>query len=300
MNPRLRFALRAAVSLSLIGILAWKLREQGGAGITLESGLWLTAGACLVPLAVVLRVESFRMLINREERVLSFGQALHLTLMGSGAGLFLPGGMGDLLKAAIGARAHGSPEKFVAATVVDKLTSLATLGALGMLGAAVSGELTFGALALAALVVASTPLVAPSVVPWPLIVRTLAKSSADPETLRNEVRTPARTLVPVLAISSVGWVVTFTTILACCRAAGAPTGAIYIYAMAPLVSLSTLIPVSLAGLGLTQVTMALLLSRAGASTTEAISASFFLLLVGIAPGLVGIALYALRGGARQR
>lgn len=300
MSPRLRFTLRAAVSITLVGALVWKLREQGGAGVTLASGWWLAAAALLVPLAVSLRVASFMALVNRDERMLTFGQALYLTLVGAGAGLFLPGGAGDLLKAALGARAYGSPERLVAATVVDKLTSLVALGALGVAGAAVSRTPSFGLLSGVALVVAAAPLAAPSVVPWRLAVRTLIGSEADPDALRLAVRTPASVLAPVLAISALGWAVTFTVILACCRAAGAPIAASDIYAMAPLVTLSSLVPVSLAGLGLTQVTMALLLAGAGASQAEAIGASFFQLAVNLTPGLTGIALYALNGDERRR
>jgi len=299
-SKRMRFTLRAAVSVVLIGALLWKLRQQGGAGVTLVSGWWLVAAACLIPIAVLLRVASFNLLINRDERLLTFGETLHLTLVGAGASMFLPGGGGDLLKASLGARTYGSPEQFVAATVVDKLTSLLALGALGLAGALLSGQPGFGLLSGAALLVACAPIVVPSVVPWKLVVRVLAGSDADPETLRRAVRTPVRILAPVLAISALGWAVTFTVILACCRAAGAQVDTPMIYAMSPLVSLSSLVPVSLAGLGLTQVTMTVLLTRAGATGAQAIGASFFQLLVNLGPGLLGIAVYALGGGARRR
>jgi len=298
-RSRGRFALRAAVSATLILILVWKLREQGGAGITLVNGWWLVAAVCLVPVAVLMRAVSFHLLINRDGRVLAFGGTMRLTLIGAGAGLFLPGGTGDLLKAAHGARTYGSPERIVATTVVDKLTSLVTLGALGVIGAVIADETALGVLSAAALIAASAPLIAPSIVPWRLAMRVLAGPDTDPAVLRRAVRTPARTLVSVLAVSTVGWALTFSVILACCRAAGAPVATAEVYALAPLVSLSSLVPISLAGLGLTQVTMALLLSRTGATPSEAISASFFQLAVNLTPGLLGLALYAVSGRAAR-
>lgn len=296
---RVSFWLRAAVSLALIVVLAWRVRSEAG-GVALESGPWLLVALALLPLAVGIRVASFMLLVNRDGRVVSFAQATYLTLVGAGAGLFLPGGAGDLFKAAHGARAYGSVERVVASSLVDKLTSLAAVAAMGVIGSLLAAEPGFAALSALVLAVAAVPLAAPEIVPWRLVVRVLGGRDASPGQLSAAVRTPYRVLAPVLAVSFVGWLATYTIVLACCRAAGTSVDAGYVYSMAPLITLTGLIPISLAGLGLSQVTMSWLLVSEGVPPSVAISAAFFQLVVNITPGIVGIALYTLSGGARRR
>lgn len=298
-RSRTRFFARAAVSAALLVLLVWRLRGETGS-VSLESPSWLLLAAALVPAAVGLRVASFMLLVNREERVIGFGHAIFLTLVGAGAGLFLPGGAGDLFKAALGARTAGSPEKIVASSIVDKLTSLAAVAFMGVTGSLIAGEDAFALLAGVALGLSVAPLVVPGVVPWRLVVRALGGRNANPDSLQRAVRTPWPVLAPVLAVSFAGWLVTYTVVFSCCRAAGAQVSASYVYSMAPLITLTSLIPISLAGLGLSQVTMSWLLIRAGVPQPVAISAAFFQLAVNLAPGVVGIVLYAIRRDARQR
>lgn len=298
-RSRTRFFARAAVSIALLTLLGWRLRGETS-GVSLENPEWLLLAAALVPAAVGMRVASFMLLVNREQRVIGFGHAVFLTLVGAGAGLFLPGGAGDLFKAALGARTAKFPEKIVAASIVDKLTSLAAVASMGVVGSLITGETLFALLAAAVLGLSAAPLIVPVIVPWRLVVRVLGGRDVPSDSLQRAVRTPWPVLAPVLAVSFAGWLVTYTVVFSCCRAAGAQVGASYVYAMAPLITLTSLIPISLAGLGLSQVTMSWLLVRAGVPQPIAISAAFFQLAVNLAPGVVGIVLYAFRRDARQR
>lgn len=289
---RVRFLLRAGVSFALVAFLGWRLAQQGTEGVALASPPWLAAAAALVWLAVTVRVVSFSLLVNRGRRVVTFRQAYYLTLVGAGAGLFLPGGAGDIAKAALGARAYGSPEQVVASSVIDKLTSLASVAALGVAGALVAEEPALAAASGLLLAAAMLPLLAPRIVPWAWVVRVVG-GGAEPEALVGAVRTPAPMLATVLAVSTAGWLTTFAVLVACSRAAGADVSAAYIYSVGPLIVVSSLVPISLAGLGLTQLTMAYALARAGVPQPVAISAAFFQLAVNLPPGVLGIALYGM-------
>lgn len=291
--------LRIAVALLFVGVLAWR----AGVGGIAEGGRvgwgWIGLAAILVPVSIGVRAYNHALLLNRPVRVLNMRDAYLLTLAGVGINLFVPTGAADLAKAGWGARLHGNAESMIVSSVLDKLTSLTAVGVLGLAGSLVARMPVLAASAAFLLVVSLLPTALPSVVPWRLLLRLLApKAPVDEDLVRRVSHPPRALLVWVYAVSVAGWLLTYTVMWACCRAVGADVSLTVVFAFAPLTSVARLLPVSVAGIGVGEVTFAALLGQVGVPTdlaSRAVLISMTLLV--LAPGAVGAAIVA-RGRRR--
>lgn len=286
---------RVAVAVGLIGFLGY--RAGVGALLSGEASLdWrlIAVAALIVPLSLGVRAFNHALLLNRPTKVLSFPQAYGLVLVGAGMGLVVPMGASDLAKAHWGWRVHGNAEAMVVSTVLDKLTSLSAVAAMGFVGALMTGSAMIAWLS-AALVVASVmPFLAPRMVPWHLALRILAPGTQpDPDLIEHVSRPDVGRLLVVYGVSLVGWVVTFIPLWLCCVAAGIAASPAQILTIGPVSSVARLIPISVAGLGVGEVTLAALLTRAGfASDAAARAVLLYMLLMVLAPGAVGVLIVA--------
>jgi len=285
--------LRVAVALALVGLLVWR------AGITeLQPGSiswgYVALAAAIVPLSILVRAYNHALLLNRPKRVLSLWDAFVLAIAGIGINLVVPTGASDLVKAHWGWRMHGNAEAMVVSSVLDKLTSLTALAAIGALGAMVAETPVLGWVSLALFVATLLPFVAPRIVPWHLLLRVLAPGAElDADTISAVGRPPLALLLWVYAVSMGAWVITYAVMWLCCLAVGAPVTPAQVLAFAPLSSLARLVPVSVAGIGVGEVTMAALLGRVGVPTDLAAQAVLLsMVLMVIAPGAVGTVVVA--------
>jgi uncharacterized membrane protein YbhN (UPF0104 family) len=156
----------------------------------------------------------------------------------------------------------------------------------------------YGLTALAAIICALTlvPFVAPGVKVWRLLLKLLAPGiTPDDGVLRQVMRPPAGRLLFVVAVSVVGWLTTYAVVGLVCAAVGARVGFGYLLALAPFTSLARMVPISVGGLGLSELTMAALLIRAGVPDELAAQVSLIsMALLALMPGAAGLVLVLLR------
>lgn len=289
-------ALRVAVALALVGFLAWRAGIARLGSFAYEPDWrWLAAAALAVPVSIGVRAYNHSLLLNRPEKVLRFRDAYALTLAGVGLNLFIPTGLADLAKASWGARTHGSAEAMVVSSVLDKLTSLAAVGALGLAGGIVAKMPVLAFTAAALIVVSLLPIALPRVVPWRLLLRVLAPGAeVDVDLVRAVHSPPLPLLVWVCVVSVAGWLVTYAVMWACCRAVAAPVTLPQVFAFAPLTSVARLLPVSVAGIGVGEVTFAALLAQVGVRDDLAsIAVLISMVLLVMAPGAAGLVVVAM-------
>jgi len=279
---------RVAVAVVLVGFLVWR------AGISeLEPGAiswgYIAIAAAIVPLSILVRAYNHALLLNRPRRVLSLWDAFVLAVAGIGINLVVPTGASDLVKAHWGWRMHGNAEAMVVSSVLDKLTSLTALAAIGAVAAVVAETPVLGWAAFALFVVTLLPFIAPGLVPWHLLLRILAPGAdLDAETISAVGRPPIALVLWVYAVSVAAWALTYSVVWLCCLGVGAAITPAHVLAFAPLSSLARLVPVSVAGIGVGEVTMAALLGRAGVPQDLAAQAVLLsMVLLVIAPGAVG-------------
>lgn len=285
---------RFVVAAALIGWLAW----TAGLGTLDASALnwgWVALGLALVPFSMLLRALNFGLLLNREERLLGPWPLYRLTLIGAALGLVLPAGASDLVKARYGLVVHGHAEEMVVATVVDKLTSLTAVAALGAVAAWLTGDTPLALAALALTIGTALPLFLRWDAAWHLLVRVLAKGQdIDAEVVMMHARPPVWLLARVYAVSLAGWFVTYAIVCAGAFAVHAGVAVSTVFAIAPIATLTKLIPVSAGGLGLGELTMTALLARAGVAKDVAAQVALLqMLLLTLLPGAAGALIMAM-------
>lgn len=293
---------RAAVAAGLLCAVGYAagLGDLGGVIATLR---WRPAAiaVALVPLSVAIRAYNHTLLANARVRILGPWTAMRLALAGAGIALLLPAGAADLAKAHYGVRVHGHAEDMIVSSALDKLTSLTAVAAMGALGAAVSGRQVLAWTALAIATATVLPFAAPRVVPWKLALKLLAPGrQPDDAVIRAVSRPAAGRLAAVYGISLLGWLVTYSVVYLCCLAVGAAVSPAYVLAMAPFTALARMLPVSVGGLGLGELTIAALLTSTGVEASLAARAALLAMVaLVLLPGAVGLALVA-AGGYSQR
>ncbi|MDA3937157.1 MAG: lysylphosphatidylglycerol synthase transmembrane domain-containing protein [Actinomycetota bacterium] len=285
---------RVAVALALVGFLAWRAGVGQLSAADFEFR-WLAVALLLVPFSILVRAFNHSLLMNRPDHVIGLGGMARLTLVGVGINLFLPMGAADLAKAHYGYRLHGHPERMVLSSVLDKLTSLTAVAFLGVAGSLVAGETSMAFAAAAVAVASLVPFVAPRWMPWRLLLRILApKAELSEDTLEHAARVPWPLLVAVWTVSVLGWLLTYGIVYLCCLGVGADVAPAYVFALAPLATIVRLVPVSIGGIGLGEVTLAALLIRAGMAQDLAAAAALLqMIVITVVPGAVGVALLAI-------
>lgn len=287
-------AARVAVALILVAAIAYRAGVgELGASASLDP-LPLMLAVLLAPVAVSLRAVSHALLLNHPKKVLGPWDALRLTLVGSGLALLVPGGFSDMAKAHWGWRTHGNAEVMVISSVVDKLTSLFALSGMALIGALVARNGAYVGVAAAAAIVSAFPFVLPRAVPWMLLLRVLAPGATVDEGLVRAVGRPPRLLMAaVVAVSLVGWVATYLIIWSCCRGVGADVTFGTVLLVGPMSTLARLIPVSVAGIGVADATLAGLLVVSGVPDALAARATLIVLVLTVlAPGAAGMMVIA--------
>lgn len=296
------YLVRLALSAAVLAVLASRVEWASVATAVgaMDTG-WALVALGLLVLATLVRVWSFMLVTNHRGSLVGFAQAAYLTLVGSAAALVLPGGSGELFKAHVGGRSLDEPEHLTVTSLVDKLTSLAAVAAMGTAGALAAGMPWF-ALGSGALCVAATLLVfVPRLVPWKLLTRITAPGAeARAERIESAHRVPTGLLAGVLAVSLAGWAVSYLMIFAVARAFSVEVSVGYVFAIAPLVTISTLLPLSVAGVGISQLTLVALLTRAGIDGQAAAQVALGQLALSLLPPLAGLALYAAIGDRAWR
>jgi uncharacterized membrane protein YbhN (UPF0104 family) len=182
----------------------------------------------------------------------------------------------------------------VVSTVADKLTSLTAVALMGVAAAAAAGDGILASAALALAVASVLPFLVTWERPWRALVRLIAAGrDVDPARVARHARPPAPLLAKVYAVSLLGWLLTYSIVYATTRAVGAGVEVAAVFALAPLAAIARLVPVSAGGVGLGELTMVALLGRVGVPQAVAAQAALVqLVLTVLAPGAIGLALYA--------
>lgn len=309
MSPRLRFALRLVAGVALVGLI---LRQVDLSGLAAVAPGPAAAGVA-VAAALLLAGQSFAAL--RWRVILGPGSPpwrylARLYLIGAFASLFLPTLVGgDALRAAAASRATGSAASAVTSVLLDRLLGVAAMLAYLALGVAVAPAqagamvagfrwaggpgwllptLVIGGIAAAGLALTRSPRVRRAAAEGWTAVSGLARSPA---------RAAAAGLLALVVqgIYLVLW-------MALARALDLPLGAPAFLVAVPLVTLGSMLPVTLAGLGVREGAWLLLLRSSGIADARVVAFSLLYFVANLVVGAIGGGLFVglgLEDGARR-
>jgi len=283
-----RFGLRAIVSVALIALMLWAYDWRAIIGKLAH----LTPAFVLfawVYYAICQWISAYRwrVLLRAKGMDVPTARLFVFYMVGMFANNFLPGGLGgDAVKAYGLYRREGSANIAVASVFVERFCGILALSVLGAVAAAamlVAGQpplmplLVLGfvlLLAAAAAMVWSVPLAR--------LLRVLLAALA-PRVIRDRAiqlvetvhsyREDWRVLLRALAISVLlqGMIALFYSLVG--RALGTPVPTLYFLLFLPIITMVTLLPISLGGLGVREIAMVYLFATVGVSSEDMLSIS---------------------------
>ena len=296
----MRIWLRIAVSGGLLALLLLLLPWDTvrSAVERLRFSLWLGALGAFIA-GHFLGVLKWRVLVNAGGRPLRMLDAVRCYSAGLFANLCLPSIVGgDVLRAALAARATGSPEAAVLAGVVDRTIDVATLGILIAGGGILAREalpgwgrnaLTIALLVLSAIVLVFLPLLIKRPLErWPRRLR--RRIGRGLVALRSVSRQPGSAITS-LALSLI--IQSFFVLLnvAIGRAVGIDVPLAVWFLAWPLAKAAGLLPISLGGLAVRDAAFAALLVPLGVPMALGVLASLVWQSVLIVGGLLAGAVW---------
>jgi uncharacterized protein (TIRG00374 family) len=312
-RKRLFDLLKIVVSLALIAIILRSVDVNALWQVVRNANPWyLLAALAVLMLGVVVRAYRWQILVRDQGVNASLAELIALYFVGFLFNNLLPSGFGgDAIKMYELSRRSQRGAEAVSSVLVDRFMGLFALQAMGLIGLIFSWGLVpteivivtvavFGASLLAAWVVSYRPLWDALAGRVPLFNRLFSIKA-----VRSLVSSLQSYSGAALARSLAVGVIFNLLLIASNVLIGAGLGAgvrlAYYFVFVPLTSLVLVLPISFAGLGVREGTYVFLFSQVGMSQELALSLSLLVYVLGtVAPGLVGGAIYLLRGARGYR
>jgi len=252
------------VSLGLVGWLVWRLdRHRTLELIRNAHGKWLLAAAgltfCLPFLATARWLGVLRAQPNAR---LPYGTALRAVMVANALNSFLPSKAGDIAKA-VYLRRRANFSMGLGTVILERLVDLAVLGALGVVGAMVSGvrwglvaDLTLlgaviGAFGVVCLIPAGARLPLPA---------KLARAVSEGAGVFHAWLAEPSAVAMVLTASLIHWSLNGLIVCSLVSAVGAGVAWGYCFSVYPLALLAGLVPATIGGIGTRDAAFVALLS----------------------------------------
>jgi glycosyltransferase 2 family protein len=310
--PLHRWVLRLGVSATVLAVLLFILpwEEVRSAASQLTIGIFAIALAGFVAAHLIGAVKWWIML-RASTGGTSLGAAQTVGCYGSGlfANLFLPTVVGgDVVRAALAARALGRTEAVVAGSVADRVIDMAALAVLVAVGGLFAGGVVTGwgaplLVLLAVVLLAGAAVLVPLLFRrplsrWPLrIRRRVGRTLLALRHLRRRPGPAAAAFILALVVQST--LIVVTAWLGAAVGAEAPLWAWFV--AWPLAKAAGMLPITVGGLGVRDAALAALLVPFGVPLAIGFTASLAWDAVLIAGALLGgLTGLILRPGARER
>ena len=303
--------LRVLISVGALGFLLWQIGLGETLTVLRSADLRLLLVAfVLFLISLVIRAGRWAVLLWALELRVRFRRLVYLYFVGTFYNSFLPSGFGGDVARAVELTQDTPPPAAVGTVLVDRMTGLLVLLAMGLLALPFSiANLPFWLVWLL-IVVAGGGLVAGVLILEGRLLRRATAwlpdrlSLAGSGTLGRIYAAVSgcgwRAIGQALAVSLIFNLINVLINFLCGRAVGIDLSLGYFFVTAPLISISLMIPVSIGGIGVRDWVVVALFDPVGVSSNTAASMSLSLYAVSAAAGLVGGLLYGIQGLREMR
>lgn len=301
----LGYAVKLLVTVALVGFLAWITPIHETVKLLSHAHLeWLALSLCGLMLGAVFQAQRWLYLLDHPDVRLS--QLLHIHLVGTAAGFFLPSAVaGDIVRSGMLAREGNLLERSILSTVVGRLMGLTAMMCLGIGGALLwpNPALRFQPSKVALLLIGAGIVgIGPLWMLWKKLRRnrewwmqgaSWKKRIYEGFTYLESLRNPVL-LLKCFALSLGLQGVTLLSGWCLFHAVEADLSLAAAFALIPVAQLGSLAPLSLGGVGVREgVTMALFHGLVGIPRAQCLAASALGYLNGFAISLPGVFLILL-------
>ncbi len=285
--------LKLTVSLLILFFLLFFVNFQVLISSLKSINAWFIVALIIIPFSIFLRAYRFMIILNKDKKMFSIKDSYYLTLVGTALNIFMPASGGDIAKTYYGYKWHGIKEEMLSSSIVDKIMALL---AIFIIGSCAAVYLDMYLLALFSVICGVLLLLVvfyPNVAPWNLFNRLfhfLTKKNLEIEKLKDSFALSNRIKLITLSISIFAWIISYLQFYVVCESLSVEISLIYILAVASLINLSILFPLTLNGIGSGEAMMVYLFSLVNISPTLAIVISLLYtqVITTIIPGLFGL------------
>lgn len=249
----------------------------------------------LIP-GFLIRAYRWQMLFNDGRTSVSLRDAVLLLFVGLGLNLFLPASSGDVAKSFFAYRWSGVKERMLSISLFDKIIALGSIAFVGIPASLYAGQVVYAVLSLLVL----APVIA--LVLMPVLVHRfrfmlrlfnactrLARGRLDFLQIIRELKIPPAKLLYAIILSILGWLITYGQLYLSFRCIGADIRVLYVFSVAPFLTLARLFPFALNGLGTDEMAMYFFFHQAGLALETIIAAAIiYRLIVLLLPGFLGL------------
>ena len=247
----------------------------------------------MVP-ATLARAWRWHYLLIRRGIPVSMLSITNATFIGMALNLFLPASAGDVVRSYYGWKQYGHKEEMLATSLSDKVVALFSLFLLGAAGGFFCGNTKLALCASVLSIPAAVVLLFPARWLWnalAMLAKRILKKELDVELLMNSFHMKLTTFIGALVISIAGWMITNLMYFLAVWAVGARIGMGYTFAIAPLINILRMLPISISGLGSADALMVKLLGGVGIGANLTLAASMIVnLTLIVLPGAIGAVL----------
>ncbi len=247
----------------------------------------------LLPLAFLLRAMRWSAIIQKGGVNVRLWSLYRLSLVGVALNFIVPAGGGEIARSYYGYRETGLKEEMLSSSLADKLMALFSVFLLGISSALLVGFHQYAWISLAGLAVCGFFLFLPKYAPWGMVealLKIVRVRDLSRERLEACFALSGRLIGLTLAISIIGWAITYLQFYLICLACSAQVSIVYAYALAPLIILARMFPFTFSGFGSQELVVIYTLGQVGVDSASAVSVSLlFSLVFLVIPGVFGAA-----------
>ncbi|MQA31141.1 MAG: flippase-like domain-containing protein [Luteitalea sp.] len=309
--------IRIAVAVALTAVIVWRTDPSAVLAATSNARVsWLMAAVLLVLLDRSLMAYRWIVLVRVFEAAdrVSLSALLRVFFVSTFVGTFLPTSVGaDAVRAYGLARGHSTAARSVASVLMDRLLGVLSLLLVALVGLAFAGDLLHESAVLAGIALTAITCAAGAsaiyservaavaarllgVIPLAAVRRVAVNLTTAVRTYAPRHGTVAVVLAGSIAVQMIRIVQAYTLGLALDLRLPFTT---YV-AFVPIVLLVMLLPITVFGLGTSQLAFAALFARAGVPAGPAVALSLLFVGLGVVGNLPGAFLYATGGGRHPK
>ncbi len=287
--------LKLIISLLILVFLLYFVNFQLLISSLKSINAWFIVALIIIPFSIFLRAYRFKIILNKDKKLFSIGDSYNLTLVGVALNIFMPASGGDIAKTYYGYKWHGIKEEMLSSSIVDKIIALLAIFIIGSFAAVYLNMYLLALFSVLCAVILLLVVFYPAIAPWKLFNRFfyfVTKKNLEVEKLKDSFALSNRVRLTTLAISIFAWIVSYLQFFIVCKSLSVEISFIYILAVASLINLSILFPLTLNGIGSGEAMMVYLFGLVNISPTLAIIISLLYsqVLTTIIPGLFGLAI----------
>jgi uncharacterized protein (TIRG00374 family) len=265
--------------------------------------IYLLFGISLLPIGFLIRAHRWGLILSQPSELISPRDLFLLTFTGVSLSFVLPAGLGDVARAYYGYKRSGLKEEMLSSSLVDKIIGLLAIAALGTVSSLIHELYAYSLVCFLLMIGFVVLIFFPTLIPWRLVAkvtRIVARSNMDAQKLLESFTLANGVKFLALALSVLAWFITYGQFYLICLALSINVAPTYVFAMAPMITIARLFPLTLNGFGSQEAVVIYLFGLVDVNPNDAFLVSLLYSFVQLViPGAVGLLVIAREGLSPQ-